>query len=373
MEHLDAYLNEAIAEGVVPGAVVCVGHRGQLVWHQAYGAAATTPARRPMRLDTIFDLASLTKVIATTSLMLCAHHEGVCRLDDRLAHFHWGVSLPSELGGVTLRQLTTHSGGFKAWHPLYETLLPASPDGHSAAAEVRRVQATTCILALPLAYAPGTQVRYSDLGFMLLGCLLERQYGQPLSTLFLDKVARPLGLAPIAYRPLGGPSPLPDRPDAYAATEVCGWRGCILEGEVHDENAWAMGGVAGHAGLFATAKAVWQFAQALLDTVAGHRSWLPPDLLRQSWQRQPSPVGSTRAIGWDTPNAVGSTAGDYFSPRSIGHLGFTGTSMWIDPDRDVIVVLCTNRVHPSRQATGIQQLRPEVHNLVMQAIGVAPP
>jgi CubicO group peptidase (beta-lactamase class C family) len=373
VERLDAYLKQAIADGMVPGAVICVGHCGQLVWHQAYGAAATTPARRPMHIDTIFDIASLTKVIATTSLVLCAHHEGVCHLDDRLDAFDWGVLLPSSLGGVTLRQLTTHTGGFAAYYPLYETLLPAWPDDHHTAAETHRIQAVSCILDQPLAYPPGTQVCYSDLGFILLGCLLERQYGQPLSTLFLDKVAQPLGLTPIAYRPLGGPSPLPDQPDAYAATEACRWRGRVMVGEVHDENAWAMGGVAGHAGLFATARAIWQYAQAQLEAAAGQRSWLPPELLRQSWQRQPLPPGSTRAIGWDTPNAVRSTAGQYFSPRSIGHLGFTGTSMWIDPDHDIIVILCTNRVHPSRQASGIQQLRPEVHNLVMQAVGVAPP
>ncbi len=326
-----------------------------------------------MHIDTIFDIASLTKVVATTSLVLCAHHEGVCRLDDRLDFFSWGMPLQSELGGVTLRQLLTHTGGFEAWYPLCETLLPASPDDTSTSAEVRRTQAAQCILAQPLAYAPGTQVRYSDLGFILLGCLLETLYGQPLSTLFLDKVTQPLGLAPIAYRPPGNASPLPDAPDAYAATEVCSWRGRVLAGEVHDENAWAMGGIAGHAGLFATTKAVWQFAQALLDTAAGQRAWLPPDLLWQSWQRQPSPAGSTRAIGWDTPNAVGSTAGDYFSSHAIGHLGFTGTSIWIDLDRDVTVILCTNRVHPSREATGIRRLRPEVHNLVMQELGVATP
>ncbi len=326
-----------------------------------------------MHVDTLFDIASLTKVIATTSLMLCAHHEGVCHLDDRLDRLDWGVSMSPTWGEVTLRQVLTHSGGFEAWQPLYEALLPASPDATDALAETRCAQAVQCILAQPPAYPPGTQVRYSDLGFILLGCLLERQYGRSLSTLFLDKVARPLGLAPMAYRPVGGASPLPDRSDAYAATEACARRGRILVGEVHDENAWALGGVAGHAGLFATAEAVWQFAQALLDTAAGRRSWLSPDLLRQSWRRQASPHESTRAIGWDTPSAVGSTAGDYFSPRSIGHLGFTGTSMWIDPDRDVIVILCTNRVHPSRASTGIRRLRPEVHNIAMQALGVAPP
>ncbi len=201
MERLDTYLKQAIADGLVPGAVICVSHRGQLVWHQAYGAAATTPVRRPMHLDTLFDIASLTKVVATTSLMLCAHHEGVCHLDDRLYSFNLDLSLPSELGGVMLRQLMTHTGGFEAWHPLYETLLPASPDDTSTPAKMRRAPAAQCILTQPLAYPPGTQVRYSDLGFILLGCLLETLYDQPLSTLFLDKVARPLGLDPIAYRP----------------------------------------------------------------------------------------------------------------------------------------------------------------------------
>lgn len=361
MERLHTYLDQAIQDGLVPGAVICVGHGGDLVWHQAYGAAALTPTPRPMRVDTIFDIASLTKVVATTSLILTAHHEGVCHLDDRLEFFDWGISLRSELGGVTLRQILTHTGGFEAWLPLYETLGPTSP-----------AHAVRYILAQPLAYLPGKQVRYSDLGFILLGRLLDMRYGQSLSALFLDKIANPLSLDPIAYCPLGDASPFPDTPDEYAATEACGWRGRVLAGEVHDENAWAMGGIAGHAGLFATTKAVWQFAQALLDTTAGRRAWLPPELLRQSWQRQPLPAGSTRAIGWDTPNAEGSTAGGYFSPRSIGHLGFTGTSMWIDPDREVIVVLCTNRVHPSREANGIRQLRPEVHNLVMQELGVAP-
>lgn len=372
MERLHTYLEQAIQDGLVPGAVICIGHSGELVWHQAYGAAALAPTRRPMHVDTIFDIASLTKVVATTSLMLVAHHEGVCHLDDRLDIFDWGVSLRSELRRVTLRQLTTHTGGFEAWLPLFETLLPTSPNDNTTSAETRRSLAAQYILAQPLAYASGTQVCYSDPGFILLGYLLEMLYGQSLSTLFLDKVAVPLGLDPIAYCPLGDASPFPDNPDAYAATEACGWRGRVLVGEVHDENAWAMGGIAGHAGLFATTRAVWQFAQALLDTAAGRRLWLPPELLRQSWQRQPSPAGSTRAIGWDTPNAEGSTSGDYFSPRSIGHLGYTGTSMWLDPDRDVIVVLCTNRVHPSREATGIRQLRPGVHNIVMQELGVAP-
>ena len=137
------------------------------------------------------------------------------------------------------------------------------------------------------------------------------------------------------------------------------------------ENAWAMGGVAGHAGLFATAEDLWHFAHALLETAVGRRDWLPPALLRESWQRHATPPGTTRALGWDTPPPGHSSAGDYFSEQSIGHLGFTGCSLWIDLAQQVIVILCTNRVHPSRQASGITSLRPAVHNLIMRALGVA--
>lgn len=372
MQQLDALLRQATQDGTIPGAVICVGYQNQMVWQQAYGAAALLPTWRPMQRDTLFDLASLTKVVATTSLALCADHDGVCRLDDRLQRFYPTLA-STVFGAVTLRQLLTHTGGLAAWQPLYQRLLPHDPAlSDTASACKRRRQATCLILHGPLDYTPGSHVLYSDLGFILLGNLLEAQYGQPLSILFLNKVVAPLGLCNLAYRPLDHPSPLPTASTAYAATEACAWRGRVLVGEVHDENAWAMGGIAGHAGLFATAEALWRFAQALLDTAAGKHDWLPAALLQESWQRFPVPAGNTRTLGWDTPTPGRSTAGAYFSSRSIGHLGFTGTSLWIDLERQVIVILCTNRVHPSRQATGIQRLRPAVHNLVMQALGVTP-
>jgi CubicO group peptidase (beta-lactamase class C family) len=227
------------------------------------------------------------------------------------------------------------------------------------------------ILQQPLAYAPGSRMLYSDLGFIVLAELLAMLYQQPFESLFCQRVVQPLGLSALAYRPLD--SSTPAAPEAYAATERCPWRQRILVGEVHDENAWAMGGVAGHAGLFATAYAVWRFAQALLDTAAGHNDWLPAPLLRASWQRHAGVPDSTRALGWDTPTPGRSAAGRYFAASSIGHLGFTGCSLWIDPVRQVIVVLCTNRVHPTRQAAGLTRLRPAVHNGIMQALGVATP
>ena len=371
MQALDAFLRQATACGMVPGAVVCVAYRGQIVWHQAYGAAAWTPQYRPMQCDTLFDIASLTKVVATTSLLLLAHHEGVCHLDDTLQHFY-PQTRGTSLSSTTVRQLLAHTGGFAAWSPLYQALLPAGPVCHlDASAPARRHQAVQNILQEPVVYPPGSQTLYSDLGFILLADIVETHYQQSLARLFAERVAQPLGLHCTGYRPLDGPSPLPTTPTAYAATEACPWRTRVLEGEVHDENAWAMGGVAGHAGLFATAADLWRFAHALLDTAAGRRDWLPAALLQESWRRHTTPPGTTRALGWDTPTPGRSSSGDYFSEQSIGHLGFTGCSLWIDLVQQVTVVLCTNRVHPSRHAQGIRRLRPTVHNLIMRALGVA--
>ena len=371
MQRLDAFLRQATHDGTIPGAVICVGHQGKLIWHQAYGAAAVTPTARPMQRETLFDIASLTKVVATTSLALVAHHEGVCTLGDTLQRFY-PTSMASTLGAVTVRQLLAHTSGLAAWQPLYQTFLPVPPAPYDPTTARKIGESMRCaILHQPLAYTPGSQTVYSDLGFIVLGHVLETCYHQSLDTLFLQKIARPFGLSATAYRPVGGDTPLPDDPKAYAATEDCPWRCRVLRGEVHDENAWAMGSVAGHAGLFATAHDLWQFAQALLDIAAGTRDELPAALLRASWQRHPVPLASTRALGWDTPSPGRSTAGAYFSPRSIGHLGFTGTSIWIDVERDVTVILCTNRVHPTRDAMGIQTLRPTVHDLVMHALGVA--
>ena len=192
------------------------------------------------------------------------------------------------------------------------------------------------------------------------------RYQQPLARLLLS-AWRSHWAALTGYRPLTARHPA-HSPTAYAATEACPWRTRVLEGEVHDENAWAMGGVAGHAGLFATAADLWRFAHALLDTAAGRRDWLPAALLQESWHRHTTPPGTTRALGWDTPTPGHSSSGDYFSERSIGHLGFTGCSLWIDLTQQVTVVLCTNRVHPSRHAPGIRRLRPTVHNLIMRAL-----
>lgn len=364
MQNLDAYLRQAVACGDVPGAVICVAYRGEVVWHEAYGAASWLPERRAMRRDTLFDVASLTKVMATTPLVLGAHEDGVLKLDDPLRRFYPSVS--GAAAAITVRQLLSHSGGLADWLPLYLKL------GSSGTARQRRRRAASLILQEPLAYRPGQASVYSDLGFIVLGDILERCYERPLDFLFEQKVALPLNVNGVAYRPLEALESDGDPVD-FAATERCDWRGRVLSGEVHDANAWAMGGVAAHAGLFATAAGVWEFAHAMLEAAAGRRTIpaLPPALLRQSWQRQAAPPDTTRALGWDTPTPGRSSAGSFFSANAVGHLGFTGCSLWIDLERQISVVLCTNRVHPSRRADGISRLRPRVHDLAMHALGVA--
>jgi CubicO group peptidase (beta-lactamase class C family) len=208
-------------------------------------------------------------------------------------------------------------------------------------------------------------VQYSDAGFILLGEVIEAVTGTPLDAFCRQEIFGPLRLGDVGYRnlerrrPVGAPA---------ASTEECPWRRCVLSGEVHDENAWIMGGVAGHAGLFATGRQVWQFAQGLLEGLKGGPWLASPPTVRTFATRQGAPDGSTWALGWDTPTPGKSSAGRYVSPAAIGHLGFTGTSLWIDPPTQVIVVLLTNRIHPSRQRQGIRTFRPLIHDAVMRAL-----
>jgi serine-type D-Ala-D-Ala carboxypeptidase len=351
-------LRRAIADECFPGAVLAVGYRGELVLETAAGEAALIPSARRMTVDTVFDLASLTKPIATATALMLLLEAGVVRLDATVDTYLAGCRLPSR-DAPTLRQLLSHCSGLPAWRPYYRSLdlsLPMLARRRAVYAAVHRA---------PLIDTPGSTVRYSDVGFMLLGELVEAVSGMPLDEFCRQKIFAALQLEGIGFRNLGRPRPagVP-----FASTEHCPWRRHILEGEVHDENAWIMGGVAGHAGLFATARQVWRFAQSLSGGLQG-RPWLVSmPTVRAFTTRQGAPEGSTWALGWDTPTPGTSSAGRHVSPSAIGHLGFTGTSLWIDPAKQVIVVLLTNRVHPSRQRQGIGTFRPLVHDAVMRAL-----
>jgi len=372
LARVDKALDKAIEAAEIPGAVVLARMRreGEVLEYQGVrGHAAVRPERVAMARDTIFDLASLTKVLATaTSVMLLAE-QGAVALDDPVAK-HLPPFGEREKEAVTLRHLLTHSSGLRPWRGFHEPLLERERKkgermlGTPAAKE----WVLQSIYRSALVHEPGTAAVYGDLDFIVLGALVEAVAHQPLERFAAERVFGRLGLAQTGYVPLGEGAPaLPAaRRQRFAATENCPWRGRILWGEVHDPNASVMGGVAGHAGLFAPADDVLRFGQLVLDVWHGRSDVLPPELLRRSTQRQGLPAGSDWALGWDTPTAGASSSGRFFSPRSVGHLGFTGTSLWIDLEAEAVVVMLTNRVHLVAKRSRFE-LRPRVHDLIREA------
>jgi CubicO group peptidase (beta-lactamase class C family) len=372
LARVDKALDQAIARSEIPGAVVVaqMPRDGERLEHESVrGAAVLKPERIAMARDTIFDLASLTKPIATaTSLMLLAA-DGRVDLDDPVAKV-----LPpfGERGkeAVTIRHLLTHTSGLKPWRPFHEALLERERKkgerliGTPAAREAVLER----IYRGALVHEPGEAAVYGDLDFILLGAIVEAVSGQPLDEFATERIFRPLGMNETRFVRLGDGAP--ELPEAerrrFAATEACGWRRRILWGEVHDPNAWAMGGVAGHAGLFAPADDVLRFATAVLDAWHGRSDLLPRDWLRRFLTKNVAPEQTTWALGWDTPTPGASSSGRHFSAQSVGHLGFTGTSLWIDLEREAVVVMLTNRIHLVVKKSKFE-LRATVHDLVMES------
>jgi CubicO group peptidase (beta-lactamase class C family) len=267
--------------------------------------------------------------------------------------------LPGYNRKIRVRHLLEHSSGLPDWRAYYEEVAAArggawlaTPRGYRAVREMVAAQAPEA--------PPGKRALYSDLGFIILDWIIEVVSGRPSDVLFQQRIAKPLGLKNLFYVNLKKRTRLRGR--VFAATERCPWRGRTLCGEVHDDNAFAMGGVSGHAGLFGDAGSVARVAGAWLDSYRGRASIFSPELTRRFWRRSEVP-GSARTLGFDTP------AREYrLGPRTVGHTGFTGTSLWIDPDRELVAVLLTNRVHPTRENEGIKEFRTKVHAMVMEAL-----
>jgi CubicO group peptidase (beta-lactamase class C family) len=355
LERAADLLEEAVAAGVTPGGVLFVARRGRVVLERAAGhltrddgAAAVTPS-------TIYDLASLTKVIATTTLMMRRVESGALDLDATAAAY-----LPElearPVGNATLRNLLAHSSGLPCCTELFREL------GEGLGRDEARRRYLTHIAATELEAGPRERAIYSDLGVLLLGEILERRSGRPLDDLVREEVLDPLALRDTGYLPD------PALRERIAPTEPDDWRGRLPHGEVHDENTHALGGVAPHAGLFGTARDVAAFGQAMLNGgVYGKHRIAAAETVALFTRRADLVPGSSRALGWDTPSDP-SSAGRYFSTRSYGHTGFTGTSLWIDPELELIAVLLTNRVHPTRENIAIRRLRPAIHDAVVLAI-----
>ena len=365
-----AVIAEAIEAGAFPGAVLLVARRGEVVYHQAFGSRSVVPERTPMARDTVFDLSSLTKPLATATAVMLLAREGKLRPEDRVTRFIPNFGVHGKFG-VSVRHLLAHCSGLPAWRPFYEEItrgaqgradLPSSRGAREFVYErIHRER---------LEHPPGTHAVYSDLGFLLLGELVELVTQMPLDRVCHERIFRPLGLRATGFVDLRRVrrDKLAPVTDAIAPTERCPWRQKILCGEVHDDNAWAVGGVAGHAGLFSTAADIHELVSWLRACARNEDPSLPGALVWRFWTRDGTVPDSTWALGWDTPSATASSAGSRVSPHAVGHLGFTGTSLWIDLERDAHVILLTNRVHPERHDDRIRAVRPRVHDAVWEAL-----
>jgi CubicO group peptidase (beta-lactamase class C family) len=354
MKQVDVLMRQAISEGVFPGAVLLVSKEGSIVCHNAYGMADLF-SRRSMSTQTIFDLASLTKPLATALAVMILNQQGDIGTEQEL-----GDILPyfkkEKKSTIKIRHLLHHNSGLADYRPYYKEIehLPSE----------KRKQALRNLLVIePLVYPIGTKVVYSDLGFMILEWIIERVSGKRLDCFVSEMIYGPLGIDNLFFVDLNAEKP----PGVFAATEQCPWRKILLAGQVHDENAYVVGGVQGHAGLFGTAAAVHMLIHKLLcayqETSPGNL--FQTEMVRLFFSRLPN---ADKTLGFDTPALKNSSAGSYFSANSVGHLGFTGTSFWMDLDRLIIVIMLTNRVHPSRDNMAIKAFRPKLHDTVMKTL-----
>ncbi|MBM2804498.1 MAG: Serine hydrolase [Deltaproteobacteria bacterium] len=368
---VEAACQDAVAQGVFPGAVLLIAKEQDIVFEQAFGQRSLAPDQSPLRVDTIFDIASLTKPLATTTAIMLLVREKKIRLDDQITRV---IPMYGVLGKslTTFRHLLTHCGGLLAWKPFFEEIIKSEKAG--------RLNFTASRAAKSYVYeqihrdkpvsAPGNQSLYSDLGFMILGEAVEILTGNSLDRFCQERIFKPMGMRATGFVDLTQLRTRRLQPitEIIAPTENCPWRKKILCGEVHDDNAYAMGGVAGHAGLFSSARDIHAFLLRLDQCRKGKDNFLPQLLVEEFLTKDQVVSRSTFALGWDTPTPGQSSSGSLFSSRSVGHLGFTGCSIWWDLEKNCHVVLLTNRIHPTRKNEKIKEFRPLIHDLIMNAL-----
>lgn len=360
-ERVQALLAEGVRTGTFPGAVVLAAREGEIVFFEEAGFRFANQPSTAVRKDTVFDLASLTKPLATALSVMKLVDEEKIHLDQPLSEL-LPTAVPPDKRAVTPRLLLCHSAGFPAWRPFYLTLGAGDP-----ASRKRALRDT--LMRMPLDYPPGRRALYSDLGFMVLEWVVETAAGDSLPRHLERNVYAPLSLKRTFFDGVRSSRPVSEA--EIAPTETCPWRGKTLVGVVHDENAYALGGYSGHAGLFGAAEEVYTLAQTLYQHFTGMRvDCFRPRTVQEFFKRQDIAPGSTWALGWDTPSPEGSSAGAYFSAGSVGHLGFTGVSLWMDLEQGVVAALLTNRIHPTRDNAKIRAFRPRLHDAIMEELGM---
>ncbi len=396
MDTIADMMKKGVEDNVFPGAVLLVSVNSKVLFHQAFGRSDLY-LNEIMTKETIFDLASLTKPLATTMAVLKLVQDGLLRLDQKIgpvldsALNSSAFNLPHPLENIsdsiseviyekkdiTIEELLRHISGLPAYRPYYEKIVQYPP-------AFRRNCLRALLIKEPLENSPGDKQVYSDLGYIFLSWIVEILSDQRMDKFLRDHFYLPLGIDDLFFISLpdyvyeDGKFMVPDygivsqetvfrtgiQEKNIAATENCPWRKKVIKAEVHDDNAWAAGGIEGHAGLFGTASAVSELLVELMNGLKGEKTKLISGKLLKRFAVKNSRGNLT--AGFDTPSGSVSASGKYFSPSSLGHLGFTGTSFWMDPERSIIIILLTNRVHPSRKNDKIRSFRPLIHDLIME-------
>jgi CubicO group peptidase (beta-lactamase class C family) len=354
MRHIDHLMRQAISDSIFPGAVLLVSRKDSILFFESYGHANLFSGEK-MTQDTIFDLASLTKPLATAVAVMRLIEFGNIHLEQQLGQI-LSEFVSTDKARIRLKHLLYHNAGLPDYRPYYTSLgiMPA----RERLAGLRKL-----LVAEPLIQPIGKTVLYSDVGFMILRWVVEQESGCRMDQFVSETIYNKIALEDLFFIALDSPQPK----HKFAATEKCSWRHTVIEGQVHDENAYAVGGIEGHAGLFGSAAGVHMLLLKLLASYDSHGpgNLFNNDLVRFFFKRLPD---TDKALGFDMPSMQNSSSGKFFSPQSVGHLGFTGTSFWMDLTRKIIIICLTNRVHPSRQNDTIKAFRPKLHDAVMKSL-----
>jgi serine-type D-Ala-D-Ala carboxypeptidase len=359
-------LERAVADRVAPGFVAGLWMGGgtranpDLFRAAAVGVRRWQPSEQPISVDTIFDLSSISKIFGTSTLIALLVEQGRLKWDTSLQEIFPLYPFKE----IRLKHLLSHTAGFIAWAPLWERLrerfagekLPKKLEDVSV--EDRQRAMREIVFKIVPEVPVETRTLYSDVSFILLGFVIEEVTGLPLDRAVPELLWKPMGIERAFYNRVTG-SPSKQILEQVAATEISEWRGGLLQGQVHDDNTWAMGGYAGHSGVFGDARDLLFFAKQLMG------GFLPLRIRDEMWTRVDWPAGCERTLGWDTPSQAKSLLGNLMSRRSVGHWGFTGTSLWIDRDREIAVTLLSNRVHPTRDNNLMKEFRPVFHDALI--------
>jgi serine-type D-Ala-D-Ala carboxypeptidase len=351
---IDNLMVEAIKKFIFPGAVLLFSKSGKILFHKAYGIGNIFSCR-PVSQHTLFDLASLTKPLATATSIMVLVREKKLTLESQLGQIISEFK-NSEMNEIRIENLLSHTSGLPDYYPFFKVL-------EKYPFYERKTKLRKLLLNVPLKNPIDHIILYSDLGFMILSWVIEQSTGCRIDKFVYDEIFKPIGLENLFYQDLYKKK----KNAEFAATEICSWRKMLIEGVVHDENAFAVGGIEGHAGLFGTAENIHRLLKHIIDIYSddSFKGLFPAHLVRIFFQRFND---FNRSLGFDRPSEENSSSGHLFSHDTVGHLGFTGTSFWMDLQRSIIIILLTNRIHPDRKNEKIKNFRPVLHDAIMSKI-----